>query len=92
MDSVKTRSIIASQDCAACAFGDGIAVLDLKTNQYFTLNPVAAAVWSGLEGGASEDALVDRVLAAFSVDRATCERDVGDLIDNLARAGLVIVR
>ncbi len=92
MDSVKTRSVIASKDCAACAFGDGIAVLDLKTNQYFTLNPVAAAVWSGLETGASEDELVDRVLADFSVDRDTCARDVSHLIDTLARVGLVTVR
>lgn len=92
MDIVKTRFILASQDCAACAFGDGIAVLDLKSNQYFTLNPVAAAVWSGIEKGASEDDLVDRVLADFAVDRATCAQDVADLIDTLARAGLVSVR
>ena len=36
---------LVSPECVSCKVEDGIAILDLRSNTYFSLDPVGAAVW-----------------------------------------------
>ena len=38
--------IAADPEVVACPFGDGLALLDLRSGQYFTTNSVGSFVWS----------------------------------------------
>lgn len=87
--------VAASPRCVACAFGEGLVLLDLEDNAYFRLNAVGALVWRALappEGDpTSLDDLVLRVTDAFDVEEARCRADVRALVETLAERGLVHV-
>lgn len=69
---------------------DGEAVLlDLESGTYFGLNGVGARVWQLLEAGSTFDATIDAIEREFDAPRATVERDVGELVAQLAARGLV---
>ena len=89
MDVLEHVAFHASPNCVVCPFGDGVAVLDLRSNTYFTLNAVAAVVWSGLEVGGTIEDLASRVVEEFDVTRDVCLPDVQALLTDMARAGLV---
>ena len=36
---------LVSPECVSCEVEDGIAILDLRSNTYFSLDPVGAAIW-----------------------------------------------
>jgi hypothetical protein len=54
----------------------------------FVLTPVAARIWSLLDG-VSVDAIVDTLCSEFDVDRDTASADVTELLDALQDAALV---
>ena len=81
-------------EAVSCAVGDGVAILDMRSNIYFTLNDVGALVWDLLDGPASAGLIVDRLVAACDTagtPRARIEQDVAELLADLARAELVTV-
>ena len=55
----------------------------------YSLNPVAARVWSGLDGVRPRSALVASVCEAFDVHPDTAAREVGEFLEELLQAGLV---
>lgn len=89
------RVVAASPRCVACAFGEGLVLLDLEDNVYFRLNAVGALVWRAIappEGDpTSLDDLVGRVTEAFAVDEARCRADVTALVETMAERRLVQV-
>jgi hypothetical protein len=54
----------------------------------FVLTPVAARIWSLLDG-ASLSAIVDTICAEFDVDRETASADVAELLEALEDASLI---
>ncbi|HEX8169051.1 MAG TPA: PqqD family protein [Thermoanaerobaculia bacterium] len=55
----------------------------------YTLSPVAARVWSLLDGPRSVEALVEAICAEYEVDRDTASADVTALLADLSEAALV---
>jgi hypothetical protein len=55
----------------------------------YTLSPVAAKVWSLLDGSRSLDAVIDAVCDEYDVDRETAWRDVTELLSSLQEAKLI---
>ncbi|MDB5622527.1 MAG: PqqD family protein [Devosia sp.] len=72
--------------------GDGIALLDLRINEYFTLNGVGAFLWRQLQAPQSRAALIDAVLAEYQADPANCASDIDSMLGDLIAAKLVEVR
>jgi hypothetical protein len=56
----------------------------------YTLSPVAARVWSLIDGTRSTAAIVDEVCGEFDVDSETAAADVAALLADLAGASLVM--
>ena len=76
-------------DCVACAYGEGIAVLNLRSNTYFSLDPVGATVWNALVEGADLGAIVAAVVEEFDVAPETCRADVEGFLAELAGSQLI---
>lgn len=55
----------------------------------FTLTPVAARIWTLIDGTRDLDAIVDAVIEEFEVDRATAAADVEELLTSLQEASLI---
>ena len=80
------------RDVVARAVGDETILLDLETGTYFTLNPVGALAWKGLETGATRDEILASVLDRFEVDAPTAAADIQEYLHDLISQGLVVVR
>lgn len=87
---VRILAYIASPDCVACDIEEGIAILDLHSNTYFSLDPVGASVWRAIEAGPSTlDDLARGIAGEYDVAPDVCRPDIAGLLDDMMQHGLV---
>ena len=55
----------------------------------YTLSPVAALIWSLLDGTLTIDAIIDALCSEYDVSRDTAAGDVNDLLVDLGEAALI---
>jgi hypothetical protein len=67
-----------------------VVALDLRTQQYLAVNRAGRALWQELVSGATQDELVDRLIASFGIDQSIAERDVAAFIADLDAQGLLV--
>ncbi len=65
-------------------------LLDIDSGEYFSLNAVGGRVWELCDGTASLTDIVTAICAEFDVDADTAATDCSELLENMARAGLVV--
>lgn len=82
---------VSGDTVMSTSLGDGTALLDLRSNQYFSLADVGAVVWQALQTPRTLDEIVEDVMAVYEVARADCTRDVHLLLSELVGADLVEV-
>ena len=80
--------VSATKDAVACEFGDGLALLNLKSNVYYSLNGVGAFIWELIQEPRSIVDIRSAVLARYTVDPQRCQADVDALLKGLADNGL----
>jgi hypothetical protein len=80
---------VVSPDQVSCDLGGEAAILHLKSAIYYGLDPVGARIWDLLRTPKTLAELRDAVVAEYEVDSETCERDLRDLLEKLAAAGLI---
>jgi hypothetical protein len=82
-------AITISRDVLSQELAGESVLLDLASESYFGLDAVGTRIWQLLQDGADESGLVDALLDEYEVEREVLERDVADLLDRLAEAGLI---
>ena len=80
--------VSATGDAVACEFGDGLALLNLKSNIYYSLNGVGAYIWELIQEPRSIPDIRSAVMTRYDVDAARCQADVEGLLKGLTEAGL----
>ena len=65
-------------------------VLNLGTEQYFSLDPVGTRIWKLLAETRSIDATVRTMLSEYEIDEAALRQDVEELVRKLIAKGLLI--
>ncbi len=55
----------------------------------YTLSPVAARIWSMLDGTLTVEAIVDELCSEYDVERETATSDVHQLLADLEETGLI---
>jgi hypothetical protein len=69
---------------------DGEAlIVDLQSGGFFALDRVGTEVWSGLKEGLELAQIVAAIAAKYDVDADMVQRDVDELLADLAREGLL---
>jgi PqqD family protein of HPr-rel-A system len=64
-------------------------VFDPATGDTYVANPTALAILRGLQSGADEAEVVDRILAEYDVTPAEAHRDAADLLGRLKQWQLI---
>lgn len=77
-----------SDQVVATELGDGLALLNLRTNEYFSLNEVGAFVWNELQSPQSRDALIRVMTEKYDVAAETCANDLDLLLEDFKNASL----
>jgi hypothetical protein len=82
----------ASPNQVSCDLDGEAAILNLQSGVYYGLDPVGATVWKLIEQPCSIGSIRDAMLEKFEVDAERCEADLFELLDKLAREGLIEIR
>lgn len=83
-----SSQIVAHPEVVACPFGDGLALLDLRSGQYFTTNAIGAFIWNQMEAPIRAAALRDAVLAQYDIEADVCARDLDRHLHGMVSANL----
>ncbi len=82
-------TVVAAKDQVSCELADETVILDLKAGIYYGLNSVGARVWDLIQEPRTVDQIRDAILQEYDIDPASCERDLGALLGELAARELV---
>ena len=91
-ESRADRIVVASEEQVSGKLTGERVVLSMKDGTYYGLSDVGALVWDLVQEPISTGELVDRIVESYDVDRETCERDVSDLLREMASKSLVVFR
>ena len=83
---------LVSPDVRSTYSEDGAVLLDIRKGLCYSLNPVAARVWSAVEAspsGVDLRGLVDVMETQYTIPREQLERDVDEYLSKLEHVGLV---
>ena len=83
--------VVAAKDQVSSDLGGEAAILNLKDEVYYGLNPVGARVWELIRTPRTAHEVCEAVAAEYDVEPDRCERDVLALLQKLADVGLVDV-
>lgn len=87
---VQKESVVkASKDQVSCDLLGEAAILDLKSGQYFGLNPIGSRIWELIQEPKSVAEILSSLLSEYDVEAARCESDLLGLLDEMERKGLV---
>lgn len=84
--------VVAASDQVSAEVGSEVVILSFRDEVYYGLDGVGARVWELLRDPASVASVRDAIVAEFAVDAPTAERDLLELLGELAERGLVEVR
>ncbi len=69
---------------------DELVMMDLDQGKYFSLNPVATRIWDLLEKPIGIDELCRLLLEEYEVEEAQCRAEVGDVVAEMVKVGIVL--
>jgi hypothetical protein len=83
----------ASLDVRTTYSKDGAVLFDVKKGVSYSLNLVAAKIWTIIESspsGITSDGIVDALEIHFQISRRQLEEDTSNWLDKLQRLNLVV--
>lgn len=88
-----TGSFVVSENVVSRELADGETVLlDLGSEEYFSVNSLGGMIWSCLASGESLDSLVEHVSKDCGHTAEAVRRDVDEFIEELLAAELIRLR
>ncbi len=81
--------ISRSPDAVSCEVAGETVALDLKSNRFFSLDPVGSRIWALIEEKGTFQAILEGILAEYEVEPARARDDLERLLEGLVSAGLV---
>ena len=95
LQGIDGRSVFRRSDDVVCrAVGLESILVPIRNNVgnldfVYTLSPVAARIWSLIDGARTADDIADALTAEYDVDRDTVLADFAELVSDLAGVSLL---
>jgi hypothetical protein len=86
-----TSLVKAAPDQVFANLDDEAVILNLKDGVYYGLNSVGAHIWNLLQERRTVGEIRNLILAEYKVLPVRCERDLIQLLQDLAAKGLIVV-
>jgi hypothetical protein len=83
--------VVVARDQVSSDLGGEAAILSLKNETYYGLNPVAARVWALIQTPTTARDISEALAAEYDVEPERSARDVLALLQRLADEGLIEV-
>jgi hypothetical protein len=83
------QKIRTAQDVIARQLGSETVLLNLKNEQYYSLDEVGSSMWSALISAPNVIAAEEQLLNEYAVDRETLSKDLSEFLKKLIAEGLL---
>jgi hypothetical protein len=83
--------VVVNPESVFSDVGGATVILNPADGKYYGLNPLAADIWRLIQTPISVSAVCDSVQKEYDVERATCERDLLDVLNHMQAHGLILV-
>ena len=80
---IQNKTIVQSK------IGEEVVMLDMESGFYFGLNSVASVIWGMLKEEIGFEQLIDQLMSQFEVERALCEADTHELLDQMLEKNII---
>lgn len=84
--------ITVNKDYVYCNVEDEMVLLGMEDGIYYGLNPVGAFIWEQITEPKTIDQVRDAILDEYEVEKGECERDLIDLLNELAEKGMIHIK
>ena len=91
MQTTPDQLLVPSPNVLARSVGDELVLLDLESELYFGLDPVAAAMWSAICEQGNVRAAHGALMSMFDVDELVLWADLDELVVQLVEKQLLRV-
>lgn len=71
-------------------FDNEVILVNMSRGHYYSLRDTAATIWQGLDAGLPVDALIDRLVAGYTIERAEAGQAVALFLQQAAEQQLII--
>ena len=82
---------IQNKEVIQSRIGDEIVMLDVESGFYFGLNSVASVIWDMMKEEVGLEFMIPELMKKFDIDRATCELDTLELINQMVEKKIIRV-
>ena len=89
MDNEPLFHVASPESVVSTDLGSGLALLDLRSNEYFTLDAVGAFIWDKMRSPHSRRELIQAVIDEYETTAEDCASDVDALLKDLTDAALI---
>jgi ornithine carbamoyltransferase len=83
--------VVAATNQVSSDLGGETAILNLKNSVYYGLDAVGTRIWELMQEPRTVNEIRDALLEEYEVEPDRCERDLLDLLDQLAAENLIEV-
>lgn len=77
-------------DVLSALVDDRYVLLDLRREEFLTLDEVGSRIWAGVEAGETSREVVERLAAEYDAPADELERDTAAFVEDLLRRRLVV--
>jgi hypothetical protein len=85
------KAFIRSPKILFSQVDEEVVILNMYSNDYLALNPVASRIWQLLESPLTLSELCAQLMEEYEVDQAICEAETQELLENLVAKQLIEV-
>jgi hypothetical protein len=85
-------SVVAAKEQVSSDLAGEAVILDFKSGVYYGLNEVGASIWNLIQEPKTVNEIRDAILEEYEVEPEQCDRDLKELLKQLADKGLIEVR
>jgi hypothetical protein len=85
-------TVVRSADQVSTDLGDEIVILDLQSDEYFSLDGVGSRIWEMIETPITVRQILAAILKVYDVEPAIAERDLLAVLSEMAQEGLIEVQ
>lgn len=80
-----------NQTICDCSLGNELALMNIDTGKYYTINAVGKAIWEKIERPTQIENPLKSLCEEFEVTKEVCVEDVLEYVNSLQNKGLITV-
>jgi len=93
MPDIKLDSVISrAEGFTTAPVHEELMMLNVEQGAYYSLDPIAAAIWTMIGKPAAVQDLVERLQQRYEVSAEQCQADVQAFLEEMHKNGMILIK